>query len=281
MDSISEIIKKRRSCRSYSDRSIEDKILHDFFALVESPHIGPFGNRSRFKLISANSMEPAEWKRLGTYGVIKNARLFLAGIMKKDKMAEQDYGYCKEKLILKATGLGLGTCWMGGTFSGGAFARAACLQNDELLPTVSPVGYPADQKSLTDKVMRRFAGSDHRKPWSEIFFAGNLSTPLNELQAGKYAQMLENVRLAPSASNKQPWRILCDSSKKVFHFYLARTFGYKMIGQVSLQDIDLGIAMSHFGLTAEELGLVGRWRKEDLAPEENSLEYIVSWQEKV
>jgi nitroreductase len=279
MNQISDIIKKRRSCRSYSNKPIEDKILQNLSALIEAPHIGPFGNQPRFKLVGMNTSEPQEWKKLGTYGVIKNARLFLVGVVKKAAMAEEDYGYCKEKLILKATELGLCTCWIGGTFSTGTFARAVNLQKEELLPSVSPLGYAADQKSLTEKVMRRFAGSDHRKSWPEIFFAGNLSTPLNELQAGKYAPVLENVRLAPSASNKQPWRILYDSDRNIFHFYLVRTLGYKMLREASLQDIDLGIAMSHFDLTTKELGVQGKWQKDDLAPKEKSPEYIASWQE--
>jgi len=281
MDNISEIVKKRYSCRSYSDGPVEEKILHDFSMLIDAPHTGPFGNQPRFRLISIDSVEQREWRKLGTYGVIKNARMFLVGIIRKAPLAESDYGYCKEGLILKATELGLGTCWMGGTFSAGGFARAVGLGSDEVIPTVSPLGYPAGQRSLTERVMRRFAGSDHRKPWSEIFFAGNFSTPLQEQQAGEYAQALGNLRLAPSASNKQPWRILYESGRKMFHFYLDRAFGYKMFGQVSLQDIDMGIAMSHFELTVIEQGISGLWQRDEAAARESSLDYLVSWREKI
>ncbi len=140
--------------------------------------------------------------------MIKNARLFLVGTIKNGHLALEDYGYCKEKIILQATALELGTCWLGGTFQFSNFAQAVNLQKDELLPTVSPVGYPALEKSFTERMMRRVAGSDNRKAWSEIFFIGNFSTPLRQEQAGIFTEALENIRIAPSASNKQPWRIL-------------------------------------------------------------------------
>jgi hypothetical protein len=190
----------------------------------------------------------------------------------------EDYGYCKEVIILKATALGLGTCWLGGTFQSSNFAKSVDLQKDELLPTVTPIGYPAGEKSFTEKMMRRIAGADNRKPWSDIFFAGNFSTPLTQTQAGIYAEALENVRLAPSASNKQPWRILYAAQQNVFHFFIARAFSYKLAGKVSLQDIDLGIAMSHFALTIQEQGIKGKWLVDSTALKKKSLDYIVSWQ---
>jgi nitroreductase len=279
MPAITEIIKKRLSCRTYSEKPIEDKMLQEFSASINAIHTGPFGNQPKFKLIKLTSLTPQAWKQLGTYGVIKNAQFFLVGSVKKGNLAMEDYGYCKEKLILQATDLGLGTCWLGGTFQISRFAQAIGLQEGELLPTISPVGYPARQKSFTERMMRWNAGSDNRKPWSDIFFAGNFSQSLTQSQAGKYAEALENLRLAPSASNKQPWRILRDVKQNTFHFYLSRAFGYNLLRNVSLQDIDLGIAMCHFALTAQETGLKGRWQIDAAAPANKSLDYTATWQD--
>jgi len=275
---VTEIIKKRFSCRTYSERSLEDKVMQEFLTIVNDTHKGPFGNQPNFRLIHLPSFTIQKGKKLGTYGVIKNARLFLVGTIKNSHLAMEDYGYCKEEIILKATALGLGTCWLGGTFQSSNFAQAVDLQKDELLPTVTPIGYPALEKSFTERIMRLVAGSDNRKPWSDIFFAGYFPTPLTQKQAGIYAEALENVRLAPSASNKQPWRVLYDAKLNIFHFFIARAFSYKLMGKVSLQDIDLGIAMSHFALTLQELGIKGKWQIASNAPKEKSLDYIVSWQ---
>jgi len=281
MATLSEIIKKRISCRSYSDKPLEDKVLKAFAASINMAHIGPFGNKPVFKLITPVSATNQELKKLGTYGVIKNARMFLVGTIKNGRMAMEDYGYCKEILILKATALELGTCWLGGTFKASEFAQAVHLREDEILPTVSPIGYPAEERSLTEKIMRRIAGSDHRKPWSDIFFANDFATPLTRQQAGKYSEALENLRLAPSASNKQPWRILYTAKLNTFHFFLERSLQYKMLGIVHLQDIDMGIAMSHFEITAQEQGLAGLWQVDTNAPKETPLDYIVSWQSEI
>jgi len=277
MDKLSETIKKRISCRTYAVKPIEEKIRQQLEAIISVPQEGPFGNRPRFSLLNMELITPEQWKKMGTYGVIRGARNFLAGIIRPGHMAMTDYGYCKEKIILQATLLGLGTCWLGGTFQASAFAQAASLERNEIMPTVTPLGYPSLQKSLTEKIMRRFAGSDQRKPWADIFFIDDFSRPLNENPPGKYREALENLRLAPSASNKQPWRILYDTKENVFHFFLERSRQYKMMGITHLQDIDLGIAMSHFEITAREMGLNGTWLIKKEPPQENTREYIVSW----
>ena len=91
-------------------------------------------------------------------------------------------------------------------------------------------------------------------PFGELFYAGDFHSPLDLEAAGPLARPLEAVRLAPSAVNKQPWRaVVLDGA---VHFYLKRTKG--LAGDAStgdLQKIDLGIALCHFALTAEEDGL--------------------------
>jgi hypothetical protein len=91
------------------------------------------------------------------------------------------------------------------------------------------------------------------------------------------------VRWAPSASNKQPWRVI--RSDDAWHFYLQRTKGYgkgSMIFNVlrlaDLQRVDMGIAMCHFELAVHEFNLHGRWKIEEpeIRKPENT-EYIVSW----
>jgi len=96
-------------------------------------------------------------------------------------------------------------------------------------------------------------------------------------------QGLSWARLGPSASNKQPWRII--QAGNAWHFYLQRTRGYgdsltfKLLGLADLQRVDMGIAMSHFQLTAAELGLSGQWavQEPEIKKPDRLTEYIVSW----
>ena len=86
------------------------------------------------------------------------------------------------------------------------------------------------------------------------------------------------MRLAPSASNKQPWRIV--RLGDVFHFFLARDRAYgSLMPFADLQRIDMGIAMCHFQLAARELGLPGKWHSEEPLVDETptNYEYIISF----
>ena len=58
------------------------------------------------------------------------------------------------------------------------------------------------------------------------------------------------IRWAPSAANKQPWRVVLD--KNGVHFYLKRTKGFVSEAAGNMQKIDLGIALCHFALAAKE-----------------------------
>jgi nitroreductase len=236
---------------------------------------GPFGNLVRFELVDLTEAERAELKSLGTYGVIKGASLFIAGAVKKGARAMEDFGFCMERNVLFATTLGLGTCWLGGTLNRAGFARKIGLTAEELMPAVSPVGYPAGKRSLTDRAFRFMAKSDRRKPWVELFFDGRPGNPLTRENAGVLAEALEAVRLGPSASNRQPWRVVLEGTS--CHFFLQRTPGYdKMTGEIKLQDVDMGIAQCHFELAAGELGVRGGWREAKLAFDAGTLEYVVS-----
>ncbi len=51
-----------------------------------------------------------------------------------------------------------------------------------------------------------------------------------------------------------PGELSMNKDRKTFSFYLSRTPGYWHPQEVSLQDIDMGIAMCHFELTAQRTG---------------------------
>ncbi len=270
-----ETIKQRISCRTYDGMPLDDRKKEQLRAFFRENTRGPFGNPLRFELIDLTEAERAELKSLGTYGVIKGASLFIAGAVKKGARAMEDYGFGMEQNILFATSLGLGTCWLGGTLNRAGFARKIALTPDEQMPAISPVGCPAGKRSLTDRAFRFMAKSDKRKPWQDLFFDGSPDTPLSRELAGPLGEVLEAVRIGPSASNRQPWRIVRDSA--AFHFFLARTPGYdKMLGEIRLQEVDMGIALCHFELAAGELGVRGSWREAKPSFDAGTMEYVVS-----
>jgi len=276
---IIETIKNRKSCRTYSDRVIEPEKLAELKQFLASNTKTPFGSKVRFQLIDFNEIKTRELKKnLTTYGVIKGARLFIAGTVEKQPKAMEDYGYCMERNVLKATSMGLGTCWLGGTFKRSGFAGKISINEGELLPAISPVGYLRDKRSVVDRVFRYVAASDKRKPWNELFYLNDTDNFLDDRNFGRFNVPLECVRLAPSASNKQPWRIILGKGQDTVHLYLKRTPGYGKIGKdIELQNVDMGIAMCHFELSAKALGLQGNWSVNDPQIIATDMEYIVSW----
>ena len=246
--------------------------------------LGPLGNQTRFRILPASDHDTGNLPRLGTYGFIKDPAAFIIGAIPEYSGALEDFGYSMELLILKATELGIGSCWLGGTFTKSRFSNQMDLLPEEYIPAVTSLGYPADHKAWLDRAARIYAGADRRLPWETLFFRDNWDTPLPEAQVGVFLEPLQLVRLAPSASNKQPWRLLQKDGR--WHFYLERTPNYptpvfgNFLGIADLQRIDLGIAMAHFELALEEAGLDGKWISvnQDINNQGSSREYIISWQ---
>lgn len=277
---ITDIIKRRFSCRTYLKRPIAVEARHQLHDFLSSIGQGPFGNRLRFLLLAATEEDGSALRGLGTYGFIRGATAFIVGVVKSGGMALEDFGYGMEQAILFATDLGLGTCWLGGTFNRSRFAERATLGEGEQMPCVAAIGYIAEKRSLMDRVIRRNAGSDRRHPWEHLFFHERFGEPLTAEDAGPYATPLEMVRLGPSASNKQPWRVIQEGGR--WHFYLQRTPGYRSARLVQIPDlqrVDMGIAMCHFELTARESGLRGQWSVAEpaIAKPDELTEYIATW----
>ena len=249
---------------------------------MSSSRTGPFGTGVRFELVAAREGDRQALKGLGAYGWIKGATAYIIGAVQRSERSQEDFGYLMERIVLFATDLGLGTCWLGGTLTKSRFARVISLADGESMPSVAAMGYVAHTPRVIDGLIRLGVGADKRRPWKRLFFEDRFGEPLSHERAGAYATPLEMVRLGPSATNLQPWRILRQG--KAWHFYLRRTRGYGrstsgLIGGTDLQRVDMGIAMSHFELAANELGLEGEWRTRDpaIARPNDLTEYIASW----
>lgn len=280
---VAEIIKQRYSCRAYTKAPIAAGQAGQLGMFIEPLRTGPLDAPFRFELVVATEQDQKALKGLGTYGLIKNPAGFIIGAAGQGEKNLEDFGYGMEAVILCATGLGLGTCWLGGNFTKHSFSQKIRAASEEIIPAVASIGCAAEQGRVRG-LLRRTAKSDTRLPWESLFFQSGFSTPLSQAKAGAYARPLEMLRLAPSASNRQPWRVIQDGS--CFHFYLQRTPGYGrgspafvLLGLADLQRVDIGIAMCHFELTAKEIGLEGKWEvhKPALQKPGDTIEYVVTW----
>ncbi len=268
-----QAINIRRSIRNYDKRPISDKHLTKINQLISNPERGPFGNEPRFIFIEKPEARQQEKVKLGTYGFITHAAYFIGGCVEKFEFSEVDYGYSLEKIIIELTKLDLGTCWVGGTFKRKDYSILLKTTDSETIPCITPVGYKAVKKSLRERLGLTLTDGSKRFSFGEVFFEENFETPMIFNESDKYHKCLELVRRAPSAVNKQPWRVVKQDNK--YHFYLLRDKKVGNTKNTDLQKVDLGIALAHFKLGVEEYNLSGKWHISD--PELSELEYIISW----
>jgi nitroreductase len=282
---VTELVTQRYSCRNYLEAPIDEETWNLLGRFLSSSQVGPFGTPVRLGLLAASNGDQSALRGLGTYGFIKGATGFIAGAVGRGKRNLEDFGYVMERAILFATDLDLGTCWLGGTFTKSRFARRLGVRDGEEVPAVTAIGYDAKRAYPPDSVSRRVAGSNHRLPWETLFFKGQFGTPLLPESAGDYVTALEMVRLGPSASNKQPWRIV--RRDESWHFFIERSLLYgprtlRLVGIADMQRLDIGIAMCHFELVARELGLQGEWGSDvptGVVPG-SRIEYSATWVDK-
>ncbi len=242
-----ELIRARHSVRTFDGTPLKEKDrlqLENCMSQAENPFHVPV----EFRLLNAKE------HRLSS-PVIVGTDLYLAAKVKKQEHFELAYGYSFESVCLYAQSLGIGTVMLAGTLSRDSFEKAMDLGDGEVMLCASPVGYPAAKRSLRETLMRRSIKADDRLPFEQLFYEGSFEQPLSSVKAGDLAECLEMVRLSPSAVNKQPWRAVVQG--RTVHFYEMKTM--KESPLCDLQMVDMGIALSHMDLSAQEKGMAGRF----------------------
>ncbi|HLP44715.1 MAG TPA: nitroreductase family protein, partial [Candidatus Kapabacteria bacterium] len=110
--SIDEIIKKRFSCRIFQEKRIEQAKMKELNDACEFFKEGLAGERVKFQLIE---LSDDELRKIDPddFSLIINPITFICGSIRKSRLAYESYGYLMEHLVLKATEMGLATCWLG------------------------------------------------------------------------------------------------------------------------------------------------------------------------
>ncbi|MGO3751641.1 MAG: nitroreductase family protein [Peptoniphilaceae bacterium] len=272
--SIEDAIRKRYSVRNYDGERIKKGKIEEIKNFINSLE-NPFGAKVNFHFLEGEELENKE--NLGTYGVIKGAKQYIGvTIDLSEDMALESLGYEFEILVLYLASMGIGTCWLGGTFNRKAFAKAMEIGEKEIFPIMSPYGYPAKKKHIKEKIMRGVIKADKRFSWDKLFYKDDFNKNLKRQDVKDLELALEMVRLGPSASNKQPWRIVIKDN--ICHFYEEQSPGYSS-GVYDIQRIDLGIAAAHFDLTLKENNIRGHFEYKnnpELDSPKNYL-YLFSW----
>ncbi len=237
MSKFYELVKSRRSVRTFDGNMPEVDViseLRNFAENIQNPYDVPV----RFEFLDADENKLSS-------PVLAGEKLYVSAVAQKGEHAAEACGYAFQARLRHAHEMGLGTVWIGGTMPREKFEKASDVADDEIMPCVSPLGTVAAKMSVKESLMRKGVKADNRFEFEEIFFAGDFGKGLIKGRAMELGlcDALDCVRLAPSAVNKQPWRVVV--GQNVAHFYVKHDKGY-ITPDYDLQTIDVGIALYNF-----------------------------------
>ncbi len=173
------------------------------------------------------------FKGPGLKSQIKGTDVYAVIVAKRGTPMEVE-GYMGEALVLEATSMGAG-------FYPDIINRNVDLQTDEAVHCVISIG-KANLPAFAPK----------RKELAKV--CGMDEAQLGQLGAWQKEAVLA-ARLAPSAINQQPWKIVADKTSVSI---LETTVLYKKYAP-----LDRGICMLHAAVGAAKAGRTGLWKKVD------------------
>lgn len=221
-----QAIENRKSRRVYSNTPIESKKLFQLEQFIQQCNEA---SGLSIQLVADGSAAFGSFKK--SYGIFTNVKTLIAFVGKSnDEHLKEKVGYYGEKLVLEATKMELGTCWVGGTFN--RDGNIVNVGTDEALVCVIPVGNVAEE-AFKEKLIHKIAARKTKK--IEDFYTAEGTVP------SWFMDGMKAVQKAPSAINSQ----------KV-HFTLSDEVIRVSIPDNSKFDlIDLGIAKLHFEMGAD------------------------------
>jgi nitroreductase len=273
-----DLMRARRSCRSFQVQHLTDAHREELTALAQAqtPPERMLGTQPiRLEYIAAPL---TVWPTLG-------GQEFFVAIAPKiyDRLAVIDIGRGLQTVVLQATRMGIGTCWIGP----GADQRSVIAHlGDRFDPArdhvicVCAVGYPSRYLPLMVRLMN--LGMHRRLPLSSLFFSdATFTTPLDVSVApfSKWGRCYEACQWSPSSYNSQTTRCAAvtdaNGAATRFDFAAATTSRYYAA-------VALGIWCANWETGCEALDLKGHF--EVLTPEQRGLPhppqlptYHVSW----
>lgn len=239
---LTDAIKKRSAVRKYLQSPLSDEVLSEVQAIICSQK--PLFPNLKYKIDLVNdgqSFRHLLGGIIGSYGKV-NAPHYLVASCEVKENAYENIGYLLEYVVLKLTEMNIGTCWIGGGIKKTLFADYLKLEDDLTPIVVIAFGYPIDNHQFRNDISQF-----KRKKIDQIC--------LGEYKP--YQEVMELVRLAPSAVNSQPWRYDFISKNQIDLYRVKNNFIMKNFID-EMNRIDMGISLCHFeiGIHHKRLELV-------------------------
>lgn len=215
-----DAMKARHSIRSFTTQPIEGDTATQLQKSIDDC------NREGGLYLQLCLDEPNAFdSMMARYGNFKNVRNYIALAGKSGPDFEEKCGYYGQRVVLNATQLGLGTCWVAMTYSKSKVSRI--LEYGERLLMVIAVGHPDEEgephKSKSIDRLCRITGGGEMPGW--------------------FRQGMLAAQLAPTAMNQQRFLFTLDADGNTVTATTRSGFYVQT---------DLGIAKYHFELGAKD-----------------------------
>lgn len=251
-------ILNRRSVRRYDQTALDAGMIDQVQHLIE--RIEPLIPENHFDVRHHDGMliDKDFISSMGAYGYILTPPHALAPYIIGNIYPLVDLGYRVEQIVIRLTGIGIGTCYVG-TLSREEANRARLdLPADSRCGALLVFGYQAH--STTDRalnsLMRSVPRGNTRLPLNQIFYQGSFDYPTHP--PDDLFPILTAGRSSPSAVNAQPWRFLWHDGD--LHIFVKRhnpKYG-RGPGQ-AYRYYDGGICLANIKLALNTLELKGEW----------------------
>lgn len=219
-----DMIGKRQSVREFQTRQLDESVLNGF-ARYEREMLALYPDIPYHLEVICNIDE----KRQGNGLFVVKAPYYISFLTQESQEAYLNTGYVMEELSLYLAAKGIGSCYQG--------LLKVCKEKDGLKEAlVMAAGYPKKYLYRTDKKIKRL--------------------PLNKLcvfkeePSSELMTILKAAALAPSSLNGQPWRFVVYNNRA--HVFMQKK-STKIPAMERMRMIDIGIALNHMMITAEEL----------------------------
>lgn len=211
------MIDKRRSVRSYSPQTLPEETLAALQARMAQLRPLTDGGRVEGRIVATSQ---------ATFLQRWRTPHFIAVFADGTEEGWVNAGFMYQQLELYAQSMGLGTCWVGLSSLNEDVPRP-----EGLKPVVMmAVGVPEDGGP------RSGAADFNRKPMQEI-------TDVPD-------ERLESLRLAPSATNSQPWYVTHEGG--VLHIWREELGRIRQRTHGKFNRVDIGIALAHLYVSNPE-----------------------------
>jgi len=173
-----DVIKTRKSTRKYIEKSVEPEKLDQIMNAAQLAPSWRNGQCWKFivvtepekkkELIRCTSLFNQSWMGKEYAVIVGCGNPDQSGSHNEKHYYLVDVAIAMEHLILAATALGLGTCWIGG-FEEEKVKTLLEIPENYRVVALTALGYPAATEGIIGKITKSVVKSYDRKPLSEVY----------------------------------------------------------------------------------------------------------------